>query len=119
MRWAQERFPQAQLWLGGFSFGGAIALRTAAQTQPARLVTVAPAIQRVDVTRVPMPRCPWLIVQGDNDELVNAQEVQAWAQSLDPAPEFAMLAGVDHFFHGRLNELRDVVVRWVQATSAG
>lgn len=119
VRWAQERFPGAQLWLGGFSFGGAIALRTAAQTQPARLVTVAPAIQRVDVTRVPMPRCPWLIVQGDNDELVNAQEVQAWAHSLDPAPEFAMLAGVDHFFHGRLNELRDVVVRWVAATAAG
>jgi uncharacterized protein len=116
VRWAQERFPQAQLWLGGFSFGGAIALRTAAQTQPARLVTVAPAIQRVDVTRVPMPRCPWLIVQGDNDELVNAQEVQAWAQSLNPAPEFVLLAGVDHFFHGRLNELRDVVVRWVAAT---
>lgn len=117
VRWAQERFPQAQLWLGGFSFGGAIALRTAAQTQPARLVTVAPAIQRVDVTRVPMPRCPWLIVQGDNDELVNAQEVQTWAQSLNPAPEFAMLAGVDHFFHGRLNELRDVVVRWVAVTN--
>lgn len=117
VRWAQERFPQAQLWLGGFSFGGAIALRTAAQTSPARLVTVAPAIQRVDVTRVPMPRCPWLIVQGDNDELVNAQEVQVWAQSLDPAPQFALLAGVDHFFHGRLNELRDVVVRWVAATA--
>lgn len=117
VRWAHERWPNAALWLGGFSFGGAIALRTAAQTNPVRLVTVAPAIQRVDVTRVPMPRCPWLIVQGDNDELVNAQEVQAWAQSLSPAPEFAMLAGVDHFFHGRLNELRDVVVRWVAATA--
>ena len=119
VRWALERWPDAALWLGGFSFGGAIALRAAAQTRPARLVTVAPAIARVDVTRVPMPQCPWLIVQGDNDELVNAQEVLTWAQSLDPQPRFAMLAGVDHFFHGRLNELRDVVVRWVAATPAG
>src|SRR5687767_12832409 len=70
-RWANERWPQAKVWLGGFSFGGAIALRTAAQIHPARLVTVAPAIQRVDVTRVQLPHCPWLIVQGDNDELVN------------------------------------------------
>lgn len=113
---ARQRWPQAQLWLGGFSFGGAVALRAAAQTHPARLVTVAPAIQRVDVARVPVPHCPWLIVQGDNDELVNGEEVRNWAQSFDPTPEFAMLSGVDHFFHGRLNELRDVVVRWVEAT---
>jgi uncharacterized protein len=118
--WANERWPQAKLWLGGFSFGGAVALRAAAQIEPARLVTVAPAIQRVDVTRVQPPRCPWLIVQGDNDELVNAVEIQTWAQSLDPPPQLSVLAGVDHFFHGRLNELREVVVRWVEATrSAG
>jgi alpha/beta superfamily hydrolase len=65
---------------------------------------------------VQVPRCPWLIVQGDNDELVNAQEVEAWAQSLEPRPELAVLSGVDHFFHGRLNDLRDVVVRWVETT---
>jgi uncharacterized protein len=120
VRWANLRWPDAKVWLGGFSFGGAVALRTAAQIQPARLVTVAPAIQRVDVTRVKLPGTPWLIVQGDNDELVNAQEVQAWAESLQPQPQFALLAGVDHFFHGRLNELRDVVTRWIEATeSAG
>ena len=116
VRWAHERWPAAKLWLGGFSFGGAVALRAAAQVQPARLVTIAPAIQRVDVTRVQLPQCPWLIVQGDNDELVNAQEVQAWAESLTPRPHFELLPGVDHFFHGRLNELRDVVTRWVEST---
>ena len=117
VRWAQERWPQAKLWLGGFSFGGAIALRTAGQVPTSRLVTVAPAIQRVDVSRAPIPSCPWLIVQGDNDELVNAQEVQAWAQTLAPQPRFEMLSGVDHFFHGRLTELRDVVTGWVHATA--
>jgi alpha/beta superfamily hydrolase len=116
VRWANDRYPQANVWLGGFSFGGAVALRSAAQIQPARLVTVAPAIQRVDVTRVQRPQCPWLVVQGDNDELVNAQEVQAWAQSLAPPPELVLLSGVDHFFHGRLNDLRDAVVRWIEAT---
>jgi uncharacterized protein len=116
IRWAQTRSPGARLWLGGFSFGGTIALKAAAQTQPERIVTVAPAIQRVDVSRVALPSCPWLLVQGDQDELVNAQQVQAWAATLTPAPELAVLPGVDHFFHGRLNELREVVVRWVRAT---
>jgi uncharacterized protein len=118
IRWAEERWPNAQLWLGGFSFGGAVALRAAAQANPERLVTIAPAIQRVDVTRTPLPRYPWLIVQGDNDELVNAQEIQAWVETLQPRPELAMLTGVDHFFHGRLNELRDVVVSWIEATQS-
>jgi alpha/beta superfamily hydrolase len=116
IRWAQERAPQAKLWLAGFSFGGAIALKAAAQVRPERIVTVAPAIQRVDVSRVPSPSCPWLLVQGDQDELVNAQEVQAWAEALEPPPEIVLLPGVDHFFHGRLNELRDAVVRWAQTT---
>ena len=118
VRWAQERWSQPKFWLGGFSFGGAIAMRVAAQTEPERLVTVAPAIRRVSVSGVPRPRCPWLIVQGDNDELVSAQDVESWVQTLEPRPELALLPGVDHFFHGRLNELRDVVVQWVGSASS-
>lgn len=116
VRWARERWPGAKLWLGGFSFGGAVALRAAAQVDPERLVTVAPAIQRVDVSKVAAPRCPWLIVQGDQDELVNVQEVQAWAQSLERRPELEVLPGVEHFFHGRLTDLRNTVVSWVRAS---
>jgi alpha/beta superfamily hydrolase len=116
IRWAQERAPQARLWLGGFSFGGAVALKAAAQVAPERIVTVAPAIQRVDVSRIPLPTYPWLLVQGDQDELVDAREVQAWAARLDPPPEIVVLPGVDHFFHGRLNDLRDAVVRWARET---
>ncbi len=116
IEWAQAHAPGAELWLAGFSFGGAIALKAAAQVSPARIVTVAPAIGRVDVSRVPAPQCPWLLVQGEQDELVNAQDVQAWAMALSPPPEIVLLPGGDHFFHGRLNELRDAVVRWAQAT---
>ncbi len=118
IEWARSRWPQAGLWLAGFSFGGAIALRAAAQVRPDRLVTVAPAIQRVDVSRVALPDCPWLIVQGDKDELVSAQSVEAWARTLNPRPQLAILPGVDHFFHGRLNDLRDTVLQWVR-TSQG
>ncbi|MDY0065015.1 MAG: alpha/beta fold hydrolase [Steroidobacteraceae bacterium] len=109
--WACERWPGARLWLAGFSFGGAIAARAALQRPPERLVTVAPAVTRVAVERP--PRCPWLIIQGDRDELVDLQDVQRWASGLDPQPQIRVLAGVDHFFHGRLNELREVVVEWL------
>jgi alpha/beta superfamily hydrolase len=111
--WAAARWPGARVWLAGFSFGGAVAIRAAAQRDVDRLVTVAPAIQRVGVDAAQLPRCPWLLVQGDRDELVDPEEVQRWASQISAAPEVRMLSGVDHFFHGRLNQLRDVVVAWL------
>jgi uncharacterized protein len=106
----REKWPGAELWLAGFSFGGAVAIRAAASAEPARLVAVAPAIKRVSLEGVSVPACPWLIVQGDADELVNPQETLEWArQPLANPPQIALLPGVEHFFHGKLNDLREVV----------
>jgi uncharacterized protein len=112
--WAAQRWPGAQLWLGGFSFGGSVAIRAAVARDAQRLVTVAPAVQRISVDNTRLPRCPWLLVQGDNDELVDAAEMQRWVASLESPPEVSLLPGVDHFFHGRLNELRSVVLAWLE-----
>lgn len=116
--WAAQRWPGTPLWLGGFSFGGAIAIRASVASSRgariARLVTVAPAIRRVSVDSSTLPACPWLIVQGDRDELVDPADIQQWAQALPVEPRLSMLAGVEHFFHGRLNDLRTVVVNWLR-----
>lgn len=108
-QWARSRWPGLPLWLGGFSFGSYVALRGAAQLAPALLVTVAPPVGRWDFSSIAAPACPWLVVQGSEDELVPAAGVVAWAQTLQPAVHIAMLDGATHFFHGRLHELRDAV----------
>jgi len=112
---ARERFPGAELWLGGFSFGAAVAVRAAGRAHPRRLVAVAPGITRIDVTHAAAPACPWLIVQGDADEVVPAQLVLHWAHGLAPAPTVRVVHGASHFFHGRINELRDTVVDFLAA----
>ncbi len=114
--WALQRWPGAALWAAGFSFGGAIAVRAAVARDAQRLVTVAPAVHRFAVSGAELPRCPWLLVQGDHDELVDAAEIQRWVATLASPPQFVLLPGVDHFFHGRLNELRAVVLEWLDAT---
>jgi len=48
-------------------------------------------------------------VQGDRDELVDVAEVTRWAASYAPAPELLVLPAAEHFFHGRLGELRAAV----------
>jgi alpha/beta superfamily hydrolase len=117
----RARFPSAQPWLAGFSFGGRVALRVATHATAAdvaRLITVAPAFTGYYETPadVPVPACPWLVVQGDADEVIDAAAVIAWVQALQPAPQLAVLAGVGHFFHGQLDALQQQVLDWVAAT---
>jgi uncharacterized protein len=112
--YGRERWPGASLWLGGFSFGGAVAVRAAAQAAPETLVTVAPGITRVAMTGVESPACPWLIVQGDADDVIEPAAVLDWARLQTPAPTVHVMPGAGHFFHGRLHELRAAVLDFLR-----
>src|SRR5262249_52001622 len=112
------RWPQAALWLGGFSFGGAVAIRAAARARPAALITVAPAIGAFDPGGGDLGATSWLIVQGATDDLVEPQTVLDWARRLAVKPQIALLPDVGHFFHGRLRELHDVVVGFLRTLKA-
>ncbi len=101
------------LWLAGFSFGAAIAVKAAVATHIDGLISVAPAISRFAAGMASQPECPWLIVQGDEDELVDVEETVAWVDSLEPGPELLIVGGGEHFFHGRLTDLREAVIEFV------
>jgi alpha/beta superfamily hydrolase len=110
--WARVRWPGRSIWLAGFSFGGGVALQAALRTQVACLVTVAPAAARA-ASPTELPNCPWLLVQGDADDVIPAELVLSWAKSLQVIPDIKVLAGAGHFFHGRLTELRELVRQWI------
>ena len=79
-------------------------------------MTVAPAVGRVNVEDVAMPACPWLIVQGDADDVVEPAAVLEWAARRSPVPTVSVLPGAGHFFHGRLHELRETVLAFLRDT---
>lgn len=110
IEWARDRWPAAEIWLAGFSFGAFVALRSAASAKPACLITIAPPIQRFAVADLPHPSCPWLIVQGDRDELVDSRSVSSWARGLRPPATVEVMEDTDHFFHGRLTRLRETIM---------
>ena len=117
--WARRETGASWLWSLGFSFGGFIAYRLATLREASLLVTVAPPVQRFDFATLAVPRCPWLVLQGDSDELVDHERVLAWTKSVSPPPEVRLFAGGEHFFHGRLTEMRTVLGAWLAAHAAG
>lgn len=117
--WMRERFAGSELLLAGFSFGAMVACAAAVQARPARLVTIAPPVERTRrLLARRHPSVPWLVVQGEADGVVPCGEVVAWVDSLVPAPALVVLPGVDHFFHGHLTELRRVLTDHLQVQPA-
>ena len=108
-QWVRKLRPNDALWLAGFSFGAYVALRTARSLAADALLTVAPPVGRWDFAGVATPECPWLVVQGEDDEVVDPQAVFDWVDTLDPKPTLIRMPDTGHFFHRRLMDLRGAV----------
>jgi len=112
--WVRKTRPDTDLWLGGFSFGAYITLR-AAQNLPVRqLISVAPPVERYGFEDLMPPSCPWLVVQGDEDDVVSADAVMRWSENLDQTPNLIIMEGAGHFFHRRLMDLRGLIKNHVR-----
>lgn len=104
--WLAEVRPAHQLWLAGFSFGAYVAAR-AAQNLPVRqLITVGPAVENFDFAGLKRPDCPWLVIQGEEDEVVSPQAVFDWAATVKPPVQLIRMPETSHYFHRRLMDLR-------------
>lgn len=106
--WLQDSQKGLPLVLAGFSFGSFVAMQAAAKLKPTALITVAPPIRMFDFDGIDAIDCPWLLIQGDEDEVVDADSVVNWARTLKTPPQLEIVHGASHFFHGKLIELRSV-----------
>lgn len=116
--WVRARQPDSEIWLAGFSFGAYVALREGCGERIARLITVAPPVNFFDFSTVPVPSCPWLLVQGGCDEVVPPGSVRQWVDGLERSPQWAILPEAGHFFHGQLTALRDALIQHLSAAAA-
>jgi alpha/beta superfamily hydrolase len=113
--WLAQVRPGDQLWLAGFSFGAYVAAR-AAQTLPVRqLISVGPAVENFDFASLKRPDCPWLVIQGEEDEVVSPKAVFDWAAGVKPPVQLIRMPETSHFFHRRLMDLRGALKNAVKA----
>lgn len=104
-QWQQE-IPDARFIFAGFSFGSYVAYRTAAQLPHSLLITIAPPVHHFDYTQFSPAPNPWIVLQGDKDEVVPEQLVLNFVANASPPLPLLCFAETGHFFHGKLIDLK-------------
>jgi alpha/beta superfamily hydrolase len=103
--YAKGQFGDLPLVLAGFSFGAFVQSRVIKHLPAEKLVLIAPAVERFDIGTVPANT---LVIHGDQDDVVPLAAVLAWAKPQQL--QVIVLPGAGHFFHGRLLQLKQVVL---------
>ena len=105
----KHQYGELPLILAGFSFGSFVQTRVAKRLPAGRMLLVGPAVNRFPAESVPPDT---LVVHGELDDVVPLADVLDWARP--QALPVVVVPGGEHFFHGRLNILSDIVLRHFQ-----
>jgi uncharacterized protein len=114
LEWVQRVLPAHDLILAGFSFGSYVALRAAQLLKLKQLISIAPPVERYGYQDLKRPHCPWLVVQGETDDVVDPDQVFRWAESVQPPVQLIRMPDTGHFFHRKLMDLRGVIKNCVK-----
>ncbi len=104
--WVKQHKPSHKILLAGFSFGGCIAMRAAAQIAPIGLITIAPPVDKMNSQSLAQITCPWIMIQGEKDETVSPQSVYQFVALRSEKINLIRLPNAVHFFHGQLTVLK-------------
>jgi uncharacterized protein len=119
--WLDREF-HLPLILAGFSFGAAVGLRAACPDARVRAAVglglpVSPIADRTyDFNFLASCSKPKLFVSGDRDQYGTPAQLEALVQSAMNPKKLILIAGGDHFFEGRLRELRDAIEEWLRGS---
>lgn len=120
-----EREYHLPIIFAGFSFGAAVGLRASCSDDRVRAVIgvgtpVGPVVAGSEVPRNYtfefLQQCskPKLFVSGSRDQFGPRAELEALLASASEPKKLVIIEAADHFFEGRLRELRDAVEAWVR-----
>ena len=113
--WLREKHPDLPITLLGFSFGGYVAASLGGHLEAKgetleHLLMLAAAVMRLRDTDVLPQGCPLTLIQPETDEVVDPQAVYDWSAALKRPHELLKVAECGHFFHGKLTDLKDLVL---------
>jgi uncharacterized protein len=119
--WLDREF-HLPVMFAGFSFGAAVGLQAACPDSRVEEVIglgvpVVPADERsYDLSFLQSCGKPKLFVSGSRDQFGPHAQLKRLVESLPEPKKLVLIEGADHFFEGRLRELREVIESWVRET---
>jgi uncharacterized protein len=124
LEWLDAEF-HLPLIFAGFSFGAAVGLRAACPDPRVKALIgvgapVAPVAADKEEPRVYtydfLRNCtlPKLFISGARDQFGPRAKLQELVNSVPEPKKLVLIEGGDHFFEGRLKELREAIETWVK-----
>ncbi len=110
----QQTFPGVRLVFAGFSFGSYVTYLAAVQCPNALLISIAPPVHHFDYMEFQPISDTWVIVQGDEDDVVPVENVRAFVKQASLPITLLEFANTGHFFHGKLIELKALLIQTIQ-----
>ena len=117
-----EQESQLPLIFAGFSFGAAVGVRVACPDDRVKAVIgLGLPVQPVDDRTYNfdfLQSCtkPKLFVSGSRDQYGPRARIEALVSSLPEPKKLTIIDSADHFFEGRLREMRDAIESWIRET---
>jgi uncharacterized protein len=121
--WLEHEFTLPVVF-AGFSFGAVVGLRAAYADDRVRalialgLPTVPVEGRMYDFEFLRTCTKPKLFVSGSRDQFGPARKLEALVQTFADPKKLVRIEAGDHFFEGRLRELRVAIEEWTRATLA-
>ena len=119
--WLDHEF-HLPLIFAGFSFGAAVGLNaTCGDDRVKALIGLGTPVAPVDDRSYEfdfLRSCdkPKLFVSGSRDQFGPRPKLEQLVSSLQEPKKLVIIESADHFFEGRLREMRDAVEAWIQET---
>ncbi len=117
--WLEREFHLPMIF-AGFSFGAAVGLRATCPDSRVKAVIgvgtpVLPVDNRVyDLDFLQKCTKPKLFVSGENDKYGPRERLERFVGSVPKPKKLVIIENADHFFEGRLRELREVIEAWIK-----
>jgi hypothetical protein len=109
-------FPGASLLVAGFSFGCWVGLRVGCGNALVQdLIGLGTPVNSTDFSFLQDCEKPKLFVHGANDEHGDIGKVEALVESLPGENRLVVVAGADHFFAGKLDQVDAAISGWWKA----
>jgi uncharacterized protein len=116
IKFMEEKYPDAEIWLAGFSFGSTVMLNAAACDHRVRAIVAAGVpVSKYDLTEIARCGKPKLFVQGSLDQFGSVEDLKREFASLDEPKYLKIVEGADHFFEGHVEELSQAVSSFIVA----